>query len=200
MDQLPMLKLVIAYTLVGVFIFTAVITCISMVGWVKFSDDSQQKKLFATLIVELVVGCVAWFLQILVLDPKAVADEIGQRAFIRAREEVAKDLGEKYAEFTRQSEKLSAEADRKIKDLTIALNGADDRIKSLQSQVSSVDTKRALLVEQMNKASIAERKKLQSQIEMLDREKKSLLAKVDANACLALPIPDAVIGPMVERK
>ena len=53
--------LVIAYTLVGAFIFTVIITCLSLIGLVKFSDKAQQQKLFYALIIEVVVISTAFF-------------------------------------------------------------------------------------------------------------------------------------------
>lgn len=54
-DHQIAVQLIIAYTLVGAFVFTMVITCGSLVGWITFSDVTQQQKLFVVLIVELVV-------------------------------------------------------------------------------------------------------------------------------------------------
>jgi hypothetical protein len=54
-----MMKLVIGWTIVGAFLFTTIITCLSLVGWVKFADAKQQKKLFGALILEVVVGAGA---------------------------------------------------------------------------------------------------------------------------------------------
>ncbi len=194
MDQLLILKLVIAYTLVGAFVFTVIVTCLSLVGWVRLADDSQQRKLFTILIVELVVGCVAWFFQFLALDPGAIAKEIGQRAVNQAKEGIE-------ADYAKKAQQMKADADQRIKELTTALAAADGRIASLQTQVSSVDAKRAKLVADRDAApTAAERKKLQDQIVALDREKKALVAKVDANECLMLAVPEAVIGPLVQRR
>src|SRR5262245_1279486 len=57
MDDL--MKLVMGWTIVGGFIFTMVITCLSLVGWVRFADQRQQKRLFSVLIVEVVVAAGA---------------------------------------------------------------------------------------------------------------------------------------------
>lgn len=69
-------KLVIGYTLVGALVFTVVMTCLSLVGWVRFAHPAQQKKLVAVLVVELVGGSAAWFVGGLRLDGQEVADEI----------------------------------------------------------------------------------------------------------------------------
>ncbi|MBX3479080.1 MAG: M15 family metallopeptidase [Caulobacter sp.] len=74
--QIEIIKLIIAYTLVGAFVFTVVATCGSLVGLIKFADNGQQKKLFAVLVVELVVICVGAFANLLNLNPIATANDI----------------------------------------------------------------------------------------------------------------------------
>jgi hypothetical protein len=67
---------IIACTLAGAFVFTVIITCLSLVGWVKFADSSQQKKMFYILIVQLVSGCVAFFFGYLNPNPKPAIQKI----------------------------------------------------------------------------------------------------------------------------
>lgn len=52
----PLMQLVVGWTLVGGFVFTVVVTLLSMVGVVKFAEPKQQRLLFKVLVVELVVG------------------------------------------------------------------------------------------------------------------------------------------------
>jgi energy-coupling factor transporter transmembrane protein EcfT len=66
--QVAVLKLIVAYTLVAAFVFTVIMTCLSLVGWVKFAVAGQQRKLFASLIVELVVICLGVFTNLLNLN------------------------------------------------------------------------------------------------------------------------------------
>jgi len=63
------IQLVIAYSLTGAFLFTFVITCLSLLGWLKFADLKQQKKLFYILVVELVTICMGSFSGFLNLHP-----------------------------------------------------------------------------------------------------------------------------------
>lgn len=72
-DHAEIIRLVIAYTLVGAFVFTAVVTCLSLIGVIKFAKQSQQQKLFYVLIVELVVGSLGLFFDFLRLNPNQVA-------------------------------------------------------------------------------------------------------------------------------
>ncbi len=82
MDHQVIIQLIVAYTLVGAFIFTVVVTCLSLVGWIKLADAGQQQKLFTVLVVELVVGCLAFFLNFLTFNPAVVAKQIGDQAVV----------------------------------------------------------------------------------------------------------------------
>ena len=66
------IQLIIAYTLVGAFVFTVIITCLSLIDIIKFADKEQQNKLFYTLIVELMILCVFYFGKILNFNPNAI--------------------------------------------------------------------------------------------------------------------------------
>lgn len=70
------IQLTVAYTLVGAFIFTVIITCLSLVGLVKFAEKKQQQRLFQTLILELVVITVTFFGGYLQFNPGKVEKEI----------------------------------------------------------------------------------------------------------------------------
>lgn len=72
----PMMKLVIGWTIVGGFVFTMIVTCLSLVGWIKFADPRQQQKLFYALIIEVVVLAGAMVLRGARLDVKNVAREV----------------------------------------------------------------------------------------------------------------------------
>lgn len=71
-----LIQLIVAYTLTGALVFTVIITCLSLVGWIKFADQAQQNKLFAVLIVELVVVSVGFFAGLLKFDAKSVEQKI----------------------------------------------------------------------------------------------------------------------------
>jgi len=70
------IQLIIAYTLLGAFVFTVCIVCLSLIGWVRFADPSQQKKLFYVLIVELVLACLGYFTNTINFNPKQVQKEV----------------------------------------------------------------------------------------------------------------------------
>ena len=118
----------------------------------------------------------------------------------KSQDEIAKALKDRDAQYAKQAEQLRAEAELKAKDLSAALAGANQRVASLQAKVSVVDARRAKLIADQEKASAAGRQRLQEQIDALDREKRTLVAAVDANQCLALAVPEAVISPLVVRK
>ena len=71
-----LIQLIVGYTLAGALVFTAIITCLSLVGWIKFADQAQQNKLFYVLIVELVVIGVGFFAGMLNFDPQQVESKI----------------------------------------------------------------------------------------------------------------------------
>lgn len=116
----------------------------------------------------------------------------------RAQSEIDKALAEVKTEHARQMEQLKAEGERKAKELDAALAGKDSRIADLQAQMSVNKAREAKLTTDLAKASPAERAKLQEQIDALRRENVVLVKKADANECLALAVPDAVIGPLVK--
>jgi hypothetical protein len=71
-----LIQLIVAYTLTGALVFTVVITCMSLVGWIQFADQAQQNKLFLVLIVELVSVSVGFFAGLLKFDAKSVEQKI----------------------------------------------------------------------------------------------------------------------------
>lgn len=75
-DHQQIISLVIAYTLAGAVVFTVVITCLTLVGWVRLADENQQKKLFYILIVEVIGISVSFFGGFLRYDPVGVQRDI----------------------------------------------------------------------------------------------------------------------------
>ena len=45
------IQLIVGYTLTGALVFSVIVTCLSLVGWIKFADQAQQNRLFIVLIV-----------------------------------------------------------------------------------------------------------------------------------------------------
>ncbi len=115
-------------------------------------------------------------------------------------EEIARILKDKQDEYARQSQQLKAQADRRARDLSAALSSANNRIAALQGEVHEVEARRAQLTVERDSASAEERKKYRDQLDALERERKELLAKVDANQCLALQVPDPVIESLTGKK
>ncbi|WP_205502451.1 hypothetical protein [Rufibacter psychrotolerans] len=92
MNHPEIIKLVISYTLLGVLVFTAVITCLSLIGLVKFADSKQQQKLFYALIIEIIGGSIAVFFNFLSINPQSVANRIGDKAVQNADLSLAKEV------------------------------------------------------------------------------------------------------------
>jgi hypothetical protein len=68
------IQLIVAYTLAGAFLFTVVVTCLSLIKQGTIVNRGQQKKLFYALVVEIVVIGVGFFGNILKFNPAAVED------------------------------------------------------------------------------------------------------------------------------
>jgi chromosome segregation ATPase len=128
-----------------------------------------------------------------------VAASEAEAKLSKSREDIARALKDKDAEYAGQARKLKAESDRNAKELAAALASANIRIKSLQVQANGLDAKRARLTADMDAASQAERRKLQDEIAALDRDRKTLMAKAAANECLAAVVPEQAVGPLVRR-
>jgi tetratricopeptide (TPR) repeat protein len=58
MDHREIIYLIFGYSLTAVFVFTAIVTCLSLIGWVSFASKRQQRSLFAVLVIEAMVGGV----------------------------------------------------------------------------------------------------------------------------------------------
>ena len=72
----PLMQLVVGWTLVGGFVFTVVVTLLSLVGVVKFADPRQQRALFGALVLELIVGVGGQAVGAWRFDARAVAADV----------------------------------------------------------------------------------------------------------------------------
>lgn len=73
------MKLTIAWTCVGVFIATAVITLLALVRVIKLAEARYLNRLFGLLVVEIVALCVTYFAGML-RAPAAVERDISTTA------------------------------------------------------------------------------------------------------------------------
>lgn len=103
-----MMEFVLGWTLVCAFAFTVVITCLSLPGWVRFADPKQQRKLFYTLIVEVVVGFGARYLDLVSFSPASTSDKIAATGANRVLSDVLKDTLKKQA-LTREQASILVE-------------------------------------------------------------------------------------------
>lgn len=76
------IQITFTYTILGVFVFTAIVTCLSLIGIIKFANPNQQKALFTALILEVAIGAVSFFNNSLMLDPNKVRIEIAKKQSI----------------------------------------------------------------------------------------------------------------------
>lgn len=99
-SQYALMRLIIAWALVGAVIFTVLLVLLSLVGWVKFANKKQQNKLFHIIVVELAAGCVAQFLGWIEISPR------------KAKMTVEKPLVEENQTFQSEIREMSAESER----------------------------------------------------------------------------------------
>jgi hypothetical protein len=90
------MKLVIAWTCVGVFIATAVITLLALVRVIALAERKYLDRLFKLLVVEIVIVCVAFFGNWL-RTPAAVEERIQARTADVVSTETARVMNERYA-------------------------------------------------------------------------------------------------------
>jgi tetratricopeptide (TPR) repeat protein len=97
--DIEFLKLILAYSLVAVFVFTAIVTSLSLVGWAKFIDQDQQKTLFKVLIVEVAIVSVGFFANLLEFNPVNTKNQLVAGAFSDRKQQFTTKLAlarEKY--------------------------------------------------------------------------------------------------------
>lgn len=75
--QIYLIQLIIGWTCVGVFVATAVITLLSIVGLLQIDPDIRNK-LFTGLVLEVVAIGIAVFAGLLQVDPKPISQEIAE--------------------------------------------------------------------------------------------------------------------------
>jgi hypothetical protein len=78
--HVAIIKLAIAYTLLGAFVFTVVLTCLALIGKFKFPDRRVQRRLIEILVIELAVLGVGTFSDFLRFSPSNLADDVEEHA------------------------------------------------------------------------------------------------------------------------
>jgi len=84
-----LMALVVGWALVGAFVFTLLVTCLSLVGWIQFKYPEQQRRLFSALIIEIVLAVGGSALGRVRFGVKAVEDALKSRG---ANEEIVATL------------------------------------------------------------------------------------------------------------
>jgi putative ubiquitin-RnfH superfamily antitoxin RatB of RatAB toxin-antitoxin module len=82
-----MLQLTIAWTCVGIFIATAIITLLALIGMLKLADKKYLDRLVKVLIVEVCAACVAAFTGQVEL-PSTVEKRVEDAGHERAAKEI----------------------------------------------------------------------------------------------------------------
>lgn len=86
------MKLIIAYALTGSFLFTLIVTCLSLINVVKSIDKKLKRKLINVLIVEVAVIAVGSFSDLLNLDPAKASNIVREEGQEEAKSEIANML------------------------------------------------------------------------------------------------------------
>ncbi len=133
------IQLIIAYTLVGAFVFTVIVTLLSMVGWIKFADKAQQTKLFSILIVELIIGVLGFFFNFLNYSPSGVQGQIQEEV----RNESTLDTLSSYVQMLTDSLKTQTPPDYSVLEAEISMLKfpADSEIDKEHKAILDIFTK-----------------------------------------------------------
>jgi hypothetical protein len=134
-----MMKAVIGWTCVGVFVATAIITLLALVGLIRLASPVYQKRLFGLLIAEIVIVCVGWFAGAL-KAPATVADNLKsegrEEGFKEAIEVVRPQMDavlEKYKAYVVEDTRLTDAKRREMLKPVSALNNirVNPRVRNL---------------------------------------------------------------------
>jgi len=134
MDHKEIITLIITYTFTGAIVFTVIVTCLSMVGIIKFADKEQQKKLFSILIVELIVIAVGVFSGFLEFNPKQAVESVEKPAIAQ---------GQDKANLLKTIDSLLPYEIQQLADkLKIEVVGKeiDEKAEKLRSRISNAET------------------------------------------------------------
>ena len=86
-----MIQLVIAWTCVGVFVATAAITLLALVGVIRLAEKKYLDRLFKVLVLEIVGVCIAVFTGKIEL-PRAVEERVSRQGREAAVEAIEPEL------------------------------------------------------------------------------------------------------------
>jgi hypothetical protein len=86
-----MIQLVIAWTCVGVFVATAAITLLALVGVVKLAERKYLDRLFKVLVLEIVGVCIGIFTGKIEL-PATVEHRVAEKGETKGRERAVEAL------------------------------------------------------------------------------------------------------------
>ena len=127
-----LMSLIVGWALVGAFVFTVVITCLSLVGWVELKSKKQQAKLFQVVVLELVVVFGGSLVGVLRLNPAPVRDALKTQG---ANEEIATALSSALKEVaTRGPGITKEEASKQLQRINVA---RDIQLAPLKDELSA---------------------------------------------------------------
>lgn len=145
-----MIQLVIAWTCVGVFVATAAITLLALVGVIRLAEKKYLDRLFKVLVLEIVGVCIAIFTGKIEL-PKAVEKRVsetaGEKGEARGREAAVEAIRPEIERLSLLVQQRDAIINRNLAklDLSAAEKEALKQPLKLDPRVVDAATRRAVV-------------------------------------------------------
>lgn len=141
-----MIQLVIAWTCVGVFVATAAITLLALVGVIRLAEKKYLDRLFKVLVLEIVGVCIAIFTGKIEL-PKAVEKRVSETGETRGREAAVEAIRPELERLSLLVQQRDAIINRNLAklDLSAAEKEALKQPLKLDPRVVDAATRRAVV-------------------------------------------------------
>ena len=141
-----MIQLVIAWTCVGVFVATAAITLLALVGVIRLAEKKYLDRLFKVLVLEIVGVCIAIFTGKIEL-PKAVEQRVRETGETRGREAAVEAIRPELERLSLLVQQRDAIINRNLAnlDLSAAEKEALKQPLTLDPRVVDAATRRAVV-------------------------------------------------------
>ena len=141
-----MIQLVIAWTCVGVFVATAAITLLALVGVIRLAEKKYLDRLFKVLVLEIVGVCIAVFTGKIEL-PKAVEQRVRETGETRGREAAVEAIRPELERLSLLVQQRDAIINRNLAnlDLSAAEKEALKQPLTLDPRVVDAATRRAVV-------------------------------------------------------
>jgi len=113
-----------------------------------------------------------------------------------AQQEIDQKLAQKDVEFKQKMDALQQDADAKRKNLEIAMAESSKRMGEMKNSMGALNAKLKEAREQLKNAAPGDQAALQSQIDILEAERKDLKSEFRGEACKDFPVPKQIIDAL----